>query len=222
VSGKYVYCVVPAALPPPADLRGIDDAAVLDYAAGSLRVWFSDCDARPAATLERVRRHNAVIEEALARGVTPIPLRFGQWLASEAALVDRVGHSVERWQTLLTGLAGACELGIRARWPRPGPARDVQQPPVSGRAYLEQIARQHAGSAALRAEADRLAAALRAAVGSLVLRERVETAGGMLAIAHLVRSEEVSAYRAAVERVRSTSEAEIAVSGPWPPYSFAE
>jgi hypothetical protein len=223
VSGVYIYCVVPDALPPADSLAGIDDAPVRGFSRDGVCVWHSSLEQRPAASIQRVRRHNEIVAAPMAQDVTPVPFRFGQWLGDAADLPARVSARAPAWRALLERVAGTCELGVRARWAEESTARDVQPAGPGGRAYLEEIARQHARTAALRTEAERLATELSAAVGRLALDERVDTgAVANLAVAHLVRRADVADYFTAVERVQKAHhEVEFAVTGPWPPYSFA-
>jgi hypothetical protein len=224
MSGCYVYCVVPEAVAPPADLAGIDDAPVRGRAREGVCLWFSRFERRPEPSLDRVQRHHDVAAVPLADGVTPVPFRFGQWLADDHALDARIAANADAWRMRLAELAGTCELGVRARWAEAaGTARDVQRSSRGGRAYLEEIARQQARAAALRVDAERLAAALSSAVAAVAQDERVDTGtAGTLAVAYLVRVEAVDAWRAAVEPVRrANANLEFAITGPWPPYSFA-
>jgi hypothetical protein len=82
-----------------------------------------------------------------------------------------------------------------------------------GRAYLEQ----------LRSRESRLVShALQAALGSVVRAEVIhapEPNTELLAVSHLVRAEDVEAYRAAVARQPELSDARVV--GPLPLYSFA-
>src|SRR5690606_16616209 len=122
-----------------------------------------------------IRRHNAVVEAAMRRAVTPVPLRFGQHVrASE--LTARVMEHGAKWAAALAEFAGCAEYGVRVVEPgrEPAAARDVRGAPTSGRAYMEALARSADLDRERRERARSLAARLRQAAGGSIVRERVE------------------------------------------------
>lgn len=224
----YLYCVTPAGHEPPSRLLGLDDAAVATVAHDDLALWVSSIPTGSLrAGLDAVRRHNDVVEAAVTSTITPIPLRFGQHLASPAEVRERVAREQERWRAQLALFSGALEFGVRVIDPtRRGAAQDVHTPPEpGGRAYLEQLAQRHASEREARAQAERVAEALRDAVGGMALSERVEplrSGHGVASIAHLVPRVLFTQYRERIAEARGAlKEMRLLVSGPWPPYSFA-
>jgi hypothetical protein len=223
MSGVYLYCIVPAGTLA-GDRTGIDGAAVEVAEESGLAAWYSVHDERPAPGARRIREHAAVAAAPLDLGVTPVPFRFGQWLRDATELRARLRSGAEHWRELLQTFAGACELAVRAAWEEPASAREMQEPPESGRAYLEAVARRRARAADLRRRGEAIAAKLRQAVAGIPLRERVDTgAGAAVEIAHLVRRGDSEEYRARIARTGETLPGvALRVSGPWPPYSFVE
>jgi hypothetical protein len=246
MSGRYAYCVAPAGHRPPAGLRGIDDAPVTQLEVAGVSVWVSPMAARPAPAVERIRRHNAVIEAATAPDLTPVPIRFGQWLHDADSLARHAAERAGEWLEWLQRHAGTCELGARivvaeeaaARSDAPMPgtladpglaaAREMQQaqvrPGSPGRAHMQRLAAQHATRTRRSARSLEVLEELRRRLGGCVLAERVETLGnGGISAAHLVRRAEADRYLSVAEAAsRSYDDVTVTITGPWPPYSFAE
>jgi hypothetical protein len=223
--GLYLYCVLPAGHAPPPALRGIDDAPVAAVADGDLVLWTSTLHLSPVASIEAIQRHNHVIEAAMDSAVTPVPLRFGQFV-SRAELAARVADRRSAWSASLAEFAGCAEYGLRVIEPDRTPtARDVRTPAASGRAYLESLARTAGLDRERRARAEALAAALRERLGDCVVRDRVEplpSSHGLASIAHLVRRKRADAYSLGIDAARAELPSlRFLTSGPWPPYSFA-
>ncbi len=223
--GLYLYCLVPAGAEPPATLRGLEDAPVAARAAGRLACWVSPSTAVPDATLERIRRHDAVVEAALAAGLSPVPLRWGQWVADEAALAAALLEKQEAYLQALERVADAVEFGIRVLDPRlePAPAPAVAGA-GAGTEYMRALAARAAAERSVDARGQEIAANLRAVLGSIIRQERIDalpTRHGVVSLAHLVARGAEPEYRAGVERVRrARPELRFLVTGPWPAYSF--
>lgn len=223
---RYLYCVLPAGHAPPAGLRGIEDAPVEAVTESGLTLWTSALPRRPAASIETIQQHNAVIEAAMQAGVTPVPLRFGQY-ARGADVAARAAERRDAWRSALAEFAGCAEYGVRVIEPeRAVAARDVHARTVSGRAYLEAVARSAGLDRARKARAESLASTLRERLGDAIARDRVEplpSTHGLASIAHLVPHEKADEYRTGMAAARAALPAlRFLTSGPWPPYSFAE
>jgi hypothetical protein len=244
MSGRYAYCVVPAGHHPPAGLRGIDDAPVTHLEAAGVSVWVSEIAARPAPAVERIRRHNAVIEAATAPDLTPVPLRFGQWQHDADSLARHAAERAADWLVWLDGHAGTCEVGVRIAVAEHAAAQagaaesatahdaaaaremlEAQQRPGSpGTAHMERLAARHALRTHRSARSLEVLEELRRRLGDCVLAERVETLGdGGISAALLVRRSEAVRYLAVAEAAsRPYDDVTVTITGPWPPYSFAE
>lgn len=223
--GLYLYCVLPAGHVPPPALLGIDDSPVTPVTDGDVVLWASALPRPPVASIDAIQRHNHVIEAAMDAAVTPVPLRFGQYV-SPAELAVRVADRRSAWLASLAEFAGCAEYGLRVLEPERAPAaRDVRTAAVTGRAYLESLARTAGLDRERRDRADALAAALRAQLGDCIVRDRVEplpSAHGLASIAHLVRSGSAEAYRRGIDAARAAMPSlRFLSSGPWPPYSFS-
>lgn len=224
--GRYLYCIVSPDHPPPSDLSGLEDREVRRIAAGRIVLWASRLEARPSPSLDRIRRHNEVVEAAMGEAGSPVPIRFGEWFPTREELLQEVGEREEAYARSLEAVRGAVELGVRITDParRPEAAPDLNA--RTGREYMEGLARTHAEARAGEERGRRLGEALASHLGPLARRQRVEhlpAEEGLVSVAHLVDREDVERYRRAVaEFADGCGELRFRVSGPWPPYSFVE
>lgn len=223
--GVYVYCLAEPDARPPDGLRGVDDSSVVACAVDPFIAWCSAFEDPPSASVERIRRHNAVVEAAASAGAT-LPVRFGQWLESAAALAHSVRAGREAHEAAFRRVAGAVEFAVsvvpRSPRRRVAPVGDADR--RSGRAYMEALVRRAAAERTKASRGEDAAAAIRSALGPLARDERVTTGddGRVLArIAHLVRRGDVDAYRRTLYACMGDSpRLQLLLTGPWPPYSF--
>jgi hypothetical protein len=110
----YLYCLTEPGCAPPEDLRGISRAAirVVDVA-GRLGAWVSDIpEELGPATTEQVQVHDQVVRAALAKE-TPLPARFGQSFAGDAALCRTLEARVDLLVRSLERVRGGVEMTVR-------------------------------------------------------------------------------------------------------------
>ena len=93
----------------------------------------------------------------------------------------------------------------------------LENGPTQGTQYLQQRA-----TTAARAREIPGFAPIRAAVKRWVKDERVEKRAGVATVNHLVARSSIGAYRSAVERAAQRAGFRVIVTGPFPPYAFAE
>ena len=100
----HLYCVLPndERSTVPVGLRGLDEAPVRALTIDHLVAWVSDVEGRSAIEISGVKTHDAVVETALATGSTPVPARFGQRFASDAACRDALGRQAGAIETVET------------------------------------------------------------------------------------------------------------------------
>ena len=193
----------------------------------------------PAWLEEKVRAHDRVLEAALAGG-TVVPFRFGTIYRSEAQVRKGLSERSELAKTLAR-LDGTVELGVKAFLDRGAiRARLLSQQgleddsPSTGRAYMQrrQLDRR------LDEEVANLAADwsheshLRLAGAALDARSnklpQPEVTGDdrdvVLNGAYLVRGAETENFRRALAELEHSHAGELVfqLTGPWPPYNFAE
>jgi hypothetical protein len=221
----YAYCLTERIDALPEGLNGIGGAGVHLFTAGDFSLLVSDFngDAVP------VTRDNALAHAAVVRSVlnetTPLPFRFGT-LVSEPQLENYVTTRREALQSKLELVRDCVEMSVKIIWDRDWteepPAASPEKP---GTAFLFEKRRQLLGSEVRSAEANRIASWLQDKVVDTVRETRVETNPTeklLLAASHLLKRALVRSYRHRLAEARTDRpELHFLVSGPWPPYSFA-
>jgi gas vesicle protein GvpL/GvpF len=240
----------PALAAAPAGLPGCSPPAVLEVVEGlwlvtaraPLPAYGSEEIERRLSDLawvsERALAHEAVVEH-FAGAEAVLPMKLFTLFASEERALAHVLESRERIERTMERVAGCSEWGvrilldeIRAREALAAEAREESGEP-SGTAFLlrkkkeQEASRDLAGR--LRTEADAVFAELAESATEAVRREPAAPpeAGGRLLLdaAFLVPRQDGTDFEAAVERcsVRIAPRGcEVILSGPWPPYHFAE
>jgi hypothetical protein len=191
------------------------------------------------ANLERLewleptaRTHDAVIK-AVADVAPVAPMRLATIFLDDESLLRRVGEWHDDLVRVLDRVDGRHEWSVKViRPPDPEPAAAAQSRPASGAAYL--IQKKAQGDQRAAQDAETLLAAQRVhddlaglAAASRVLSPQDPRLTGhlgtmVLNAAYLVDSTQGQAFAERVQSCMSAYEAlDIAVGGPWPPYSFA-
>ena len=224
--GTYLYCVLPADAPDPA-ITGIDGQALRAIRAEGVCVWVGDVNGTPQPGLDRIRQHDQVVRAAMAKGFTPVPIRFGQVPANDDAL--RAHLAGRDYRQDLERIAGCVEFGIRIVDPDvvdPDSAPPAEVPAAgSGAAYLRMLAARMHALEQTRARALEAARELDRQLGPLVRESRVAPTDRPpgAGVAHLVQTPSADTYAArAHELSHARPPLRIVVTGPWPPYSFVE
>lgn len=220
----YVYCVTEGIGSVP-KLQGIGGAEVRLFQAENVSLLVSDF----SGDIVQVHRENALAHAAVVRSVldqtTPLPFRFGT-LVTEEQLQTYV---TARREALLANLAlvrGCVEMNVKiiSDLNEQQPAdHDLQEKP--GTAFLAEKRRELLGSEARAEEAKSIADWLEGLLGEAVRQTRIKTNVTnrlIVAAAHLVERGAVQPYRNKVQEARNKrSDLKFLMSGPWPPYSFA-
>ena len=218
----YLYAIGAPGHPDPGDISGVDGAPVRGMDVAGFRCWISDLHSAPAASLDRARSHNAVVEASLEEH-TPLPMRFGQWFASESELRSALRERGKALRRALERVDGAVEFGVRVLDPS---SKRVHTPDrSSGRAYLEGLARREAATEQARRRGAEVASALRTELGDLVRAQAVRPGDttALVAIAHLVDRHDTGSYRRRVHTfTERRQDLRFVTTGPWPPYGFVD
>lgn len=192
---------------------GIAGERVAAVRAGRLTAIVGRVPRIPRPTPERLRRYDAVVRSLSRNAPAVLPARYGTQVRAveELSLILLSRQASLRRQ--LARVRNRVQMTVRvvdAGAPRGGPDG---VPPASGAAYLRG-----------RAEARRVRAfdPLRAAVRRWVRDERSERHGPIATVYQLIPRGSVPAYRRALDRAAAAADARIVVSGPWPPYAFAD
>lgn len=168
------------------------------------------------------------VVEALHSARTVLPMRYGCACRDEREVVDLLRIRGEEYATILRGLDGCVEMGVRILLPVPRASpRSSLVPKIggtSGRAYLASRAAWYAEAEAARrvlaAPMERVGRALdRLAVRSTADRG-LGTDPCLSALHFLVRREGVERFRGEFRRIERSESARLLLSGPWPPHNF--
>lgn len=229
----YLYCVLTPADRPPA-LNGLAGAPVraLRFADDTLEAWVATVDrttlrANGRVLAELALIHNQVVSAALDSGRTPLPARFGALFSDDASCVRTLNARAPELRANLGRVAGAIEMSVILASPRFGVGeRSVVLPARSessaGRRYLELVRERARRADQANAATEAVLGQVRFAVQGMVLGEAHERAAqGVASIAHLVRRENETRYRNAVESLETPNDVHVVVAGPRAPYSFA-
>ena len=220
----YAYCLIEddGAFDP--TTRGISGAPVRLLHIDELAVLVSDFESDTVAvTRENALAHAAVVGSVLYR-TTPLPYRFGT-LITESQLRSYITTRKPALQTRFAHVRGCVEMSVKI-------IRELSTdntPPAdaitSGTTFLQEKRRELLGSEAKAAEATEISTWLSEQVQGLTRDEQVTVRPSeklVVAAAHLVERDKIPQYRASMAAAReSRPELHFLLSGPWPPYSFA-
>ena len=223
----YLICEPPTAASLPSR-RGLGGARLRVALADGLAAIYSQHRSLRASP-ERVLAHERVIEAAMANG-TVLPLRFGTRLGGEEELRAAISARRDDLVAALERVRGQVEMGLRVipRGPR-GPERGGDLPERasggqdgekgSGRAYLLKRVAEHRVAEQAREDLH-LPLATLARDSSLATRL---TPPAILVASYLVPADEAGDFRARAEELAAgLKDVQSFVTGPWPPYNFAQ
>jgi len=229
----HLYCVLPQGdRVLPSGLSGVAGARVRAIPVEGVVAWVSDVERDVPVSVEGVRAHDAVVEAALEMGPTPVPARFGQRFADDAACLSALSSRAASVERLVTTVQGFVEMTLVLTPSTRRMLRDLQ--PVlpemfdldssgTGRRYLEALRARDDATGAVRSSLGALAERLDDATRDWVVRSAVHdqvTRLPLRTISHLVARGSVAPYRRALEEVRPDGEFRFLLIGPRAPYSF--
>jgi hypothetical protein len=221
----YAYCLAedldtldhspPGIVGSPVKLIKIENLAVL--------VSNIDLDAVPV-TKENALAHAAVVRSILDQ-TTPLPFRFGT-LVTAPQLSNYVSARQPALEKKLAHVRGCVEMSIKIIWDAPSSKRTTNAEPLgAGTTFLAEKQREIFGGEQRAKQAAEISDWLRGEVSGLTRDEQVTVRPSeklLLSAAHLVERVNIERYRAQLGEARKNRpELHFLVSGPWPPYSFA-
>lgn len=222
----YLYCVLLASRDPPAQMpAGIGGGPVRALRAGAIAAWVESVSDRALVpTLDRVRTHDAVADVALATGVTPLPVRFGQTFASDDECLEALRAQEPRLVRDLERVDGLVEMRLVIALADARPPDAEIDPDTPGRAYMQRLLRTRGTEQSVNATAATVRAHLSALVQPYIRGEEFVIASSptaVLTVSHLVARGDVARYRAAVNAAAPGAHvARMVVCGPVAPYQF--
>jgi Gas vesicle synthesis protein GvpL/GvpF len=220
----YAYCLCADLDTFDNSVSGVSQAAVRVLKVGDISVVVSDCEAVPV-TQENMLAHAAVVRSVFTR-TTTVPFRFGTH-ATEQQLQSFITTNKQAILNKLAHLRGCIEMDLKTTWqssnsapPKPDPAAGP------GTAFLREKRRELLGDEQAAAQRSELSGILRTELGSLIKDEKIGLQPSEkplpARVFHLVESSKIQEYRDKVQEFsQRRPELKLEVSGPWPPYSFA-
>ena len=207
---------------------GMTGERVRTVRTGGISALVGELRRAPKPTMTNLRRYAIVIEKAAAQTPAILPVRFGTGMADLDEVTFVLQSRQDALRRRLRAVRGRSQMTIRVVLgtsesdpgdnPSPGPDTDVSgDGSTQGTHYLQQRA-----ITAARAREIPGFASIRATVKRWVKDERVEKRAGVATVNHLIPRSSVSAYRSAVERSAERAGLRVLVTGPFPPYAFAE
>jgi hypothetical protein len=184
------------------------------------------------------RAHHRVID-ALANQVQLVPLRLATVYREDGNVQAMLAEHAPRLRAALRRTASRAEWGVKAYADQPAAARaesshtDSRQPaPGSGAAYLRRRRDELAASQKDRQEALVSAQQVHAALARIAADARLHppqspeltgsTSAMLLNAAYLIDDEHAAGFRKAVDDLGNRLSLRLELTGPWPPYSFAD
>ena len=215
-----VYALASTAMPRgwPRRTAGLARERLRALRVGRIIAIVGDLRRVPSPDEPTLRRFDRVIRQLFLSAPALLPARFGTCFgtADELTTVLRLRQpSLRRALRRVRGRAQMTVRVIETGRLKPAPPSASHSRPVTGGAdYLRR-----------RAAEDRHVPGfepVRASVGRWVRDERLERRARVATIYHLVPRAATTSYRAAVERAAADAGLQCVVTGPWPPYAFAD
>ncbi len=210
---------------------GMSGERLRAVSAGGIVALVGELRRAPKPTVTNLRRYAIVIEKAAAQTPAILPVRFGTGMADLDEVTFVLQSRQDALRRRLRAVRGRSQMTIRVVLGKsgksgsdpgddPSPGSDPGDPghqSTQGTQYLQQRA-----ISAARAREISGFAPIRAAVKRWVREERVEKRAGVATVNHLIPRSSVDTYRSAVERAAEYVGLRVLVTGPFPPYAFAE
>jgi hypothetical protein len=230
-SARYVYAITRRDTPLPTTISAAIAPRLAmiswrDLAAVTRRV----ADEGPHLTMQAVLHHEQVVEAVRKKGPA-LPVRFGTVFHSASSITSVLAERYERLAADLCRLGDKAELSLTALWARDEgrEGRDegcgVRNAGSGGR-YLRARAAELQLEEALEERAHSFAEKLDEVLGELSLERRVSlvpTPRVAIRTSYLIEPAKAAAFRMAFDALRrEQTELRMLLTGPWPPYSFAE
>jgi hypothetical protein len=166
----------------------------------------------PSPTHANAIRYDAVIRELTAAVPSLLPVRFGTVMSDDELAFVLKSRSASL-RAALRHVSNRAQMTVRVFGVKSEIPNRKSPIPMSGGDYLRERA--------ARARVPELDP-LREAVRRWVRDEQVEKRERIVTIHHLVPRAAVDAYRRAFERAAAEQQRRLLISGPHPPYAFAE
>ncbi|HYV83491.1 MAG TPA: GvpL/GvpF family gas vesicle protein [Pyrinomonadaceae bacterium] len=223
----YVYCFADGLDSPHNLPRGVSGARIRLIKFEDLSLLVSACTGN---FFHQIRK-NALAHNAVVRSVfnqtTPLPCRFGT-IVTDKQLRNYVSTHKQALKNRLAHVRGAAEMNLRINGPRLNtlPASEREQAVGPGTRFLLDKRKELRGEEWRAAQEKELSAWLGEKLGGLIRDERIYVVPHerclLARVDHLVDRSDIEKYREkAGGAIQERPDIRFLVSGPWPPYSFA-
>ena len=223
----YAYCLVEDVDALDVSVRGIADAPLSMLKIDEFGIVISEGESFPITQRKSAMAHAAVVRSLLDQ-TTLLPFRFGTVLTEE-----QLRHYVTTYKPALkktlAHVRGCVEMDLKIIWQQAKP--DANQPTENekqgpGTAFLKMKRRELLGDERQAGQKAELSNLLREHLGGLIRDEHIELypskTAVLAAVFHLVERPNIEKYQKNVQEIRNNRPVlSIRLSGPWPPYSFA-
>ncbi len=225
----YVYCLAEGVDRLNKTPRGVSGEPVRIVKFEDLSALVSVC----RSDAFKVTRKNALAHHEVVRSITeqttPLPARFGTLVTVEQ-LSNYVSTHHQAIKAKLAHVRGGVEMNVRMIRTINGAdtSQEVENDnvPGPGTAFLLEKRKEILGEEAGVAQKGQLSAWLHEKLGNLIKEEKISLTPSQTVILaradHLIERVNVQEYRTKMAKaVEERPEIRFMVSGPWPPYSFA-
>ena len=217
MSPLLVYALLdasPARLEPGLGMGGEPLRVVPIAGTSAFAALVGEVDAAPAIAAEALRAYDQTLRRVSAQVEALLPMRFGTRVAGLAELDGSLAPRRVELEEALARVRAREQVTMRVYQERPSPEAVAGEGP--GARYLRSRAR---------AAAPPELPALHAALASLVCAERVQVHAApplVASVFHLIPRGRSASYREVVAGCAPPEGVTVRVSGPWPPYAFAD
>lgn len=230
----YVYCVYAPPMRFTKTVSGVFGAPVRELTVDDVSLLVSDCESVPTLRdnvqliRENAQTHAAVVRSVLEQ-TTPLPFRFGA-LATEPQLRSYLSTHKSELIKRLEHVRGCVEMDLKIIWPDPESSVARSEPDNvvggPGTAFLQEKRQALLGDERVATQRAELSDVFRRELGNLIRDEATEIrpaeAGPLFTVFHLIEKQCIQQYREKLTEVLETrQELHFMISGPWPPYGFA-
>ena len=226
-----VYAIVPLQVSHIAQ-TGLAGERLHRVAAGRVAAIVGRLRQPPQPTMKAMRRYAAVVDRLALGAPAIIPARFGTAMMDRDELTAALVHRNDALRRRLAAVRGRVQMTLRVK-PASGHepvdgkhASNVRKAPATRMPRRLGEGARHLQRRAAAADAARQIPGFepfRAATGRWVRDERIERRDETATVYHLIPRSSADAYLKAIERVaRGHTDVSVRVTGPYPPYAFAE
>lgn len=183
---------------------------------GSIGALVGEMPRAPRATEKNLRTHDRIVRALADRTPAILPARYGTHVRDLDELAMILVSRQDSLRRQLKAVSRRVQMTVRLAHV-PTARRVTRNSAQTGSAYLRERAREAAAARDIP-----VFEPLRAAVRRWVKEERVEQRGAVATVYHLVPRRSVASYRRALDGKARAIGTRLLVSGPHPPYAFAD